>query len=239
MCPSGERQGTVPLMQEAQITIFTDDAHLFARLSRALVLWQESLCLRCRVARGGMAKADDAGDARALWLLDMALAPERLPAPDDKRVVVALAGDDRQALRAYRWHPAALLSPDFDWNDLCRALERCFDAWQLALSVLPPGCGGLPLCLLAYVEAAGRKSLLHTRADTLLVPVPFGALVEQLSAPPFFRCQRSYLVNLAGVEAIRGGKLLLRGGAELPVSRAAVEPLRRALDAWRQEREAL
>lgn len=224
-------------MPETQITVFTDDECLFARLSRALALWQESLCLRCRVMRGSA--ADAAADTGALWVLDMALARERLPAPDDKRLVIVLARDDAQALRAYRWHPAALLVPDFDWDALCGALGQCFDAWQAALSVLSFGRGELPLCLLAYAEAAGRKSLLHTRTDTLVVPIPFGTLVEQLNAPPFFRCQRSYLVNLSGAEAVKGGKLLLRGGAELPISRAAAEPLRHALDAWRQERRAL
>ena len=61
---------------------------------------------------------------------------------------------------------------------------------------------------------------IHLAGETQSFPISLAEAEALLPAGFFSRCHKSFLVNLAAVEDIGGGELLLRGGERLPVSRA-------------------
>lgn len=215
---------------KVQFAVYTDNESLYLRLSRALALWSETMCVVCRVRRGG----ETAEPSDSLAILDMGSGaiPRSIP---EGCAVIAAASDDEQCLRAYGYHARARLAPDFDAASLDLALGQCFDAWSAGLTCLElPRSAYFPLCRLEYVEASGRRSILHGAEDALIVPIPFGKLVAALPSPPFLRCQRSYAVNLGAAEAVSSGQLVLRDGTRIPVSRAEADGVRRELNSRRE-----
>jgi DNA-binding LytR/AlgR family response regulator len=69
-----------------------------------------------------------------------------------------------------------------------------------------------------YAEAMGDYSKVFTEEGRLVVKETLGALLQRLPES-FFRCHRSYLVNMAHVRQLRGNRILLSEG-EVPVGAA-------------------
>lgn len=85
-----------------------------------------------------------------------------------------------------------------------------------------------------WVEAADYYAALHAGAERYLLRESLGTLMERLPQRLFLRVHRSAIVNLARVERFvpapgGGGRLLLRDGSEVPVSRRRQAILRRRL----------
>lgn len=101
-------------------------------------------------------------------------------------------------------------------------------------------CRLVPLQQLVYCEVLGRKVYLHLQwPDGKMEIIDFYERLENLQSRlgvRFFRCHRSYLVNLAYVRGCSGGRLRLAQGEEIPVSRLREAELRQALLAAMQKR---
>ena len=57
----------------------------------------------------------------------------------------------------------------------------------------------------------------------------FGSVTAKELAERFYRCQRSFLVNLSYVVRIKGNCVVLKNGEEIPISRGAGEEIGKAI----------
>lgn len=91
------------------------------------------------------------------------------------------------------------------------------------------GCEVVPLDEIVYCEVLGRKIYIH-RSDGAVIDC-YGQLgeLERRVDRRFFRCHRSYLVNLRCVRGCRDGRVMLPEGETLPVSRMRERELTQAL----------
>lgn len=91
------------------------------------------------------------------------------------------------------------------------------------------GCEVVPLPDLIYCEVQGRKVYLHRRDGTVLDC--YGKLedLERRVDSRFFKCHRSYLVNLDYVRGYQDGQVTLSQGERIPVSRLRERELAQAL----------
>lgn len=64
------------------------------------------------------------------------------------------------------------------------------------------GIYNVPLHEIFFVECHQKKSLLHTRAGTLTLPLPLYQLKEVLPASIFLQTHRSFLVNMKRISHI-------------------------------------
>ena len=69
-----------------------------------------------------------------------------------------------------------------------------------------------------YCEVINRKLYLHTRDGVIDYYGKMEEIEKQLDSR-FFRCHRSYLVNLDYLKSYNHGQLLLTNGSQIPVSR--------------------
>lgn len=126
-------------------------------------------------------------------------------------------------------------------NRLRQALEKQAEPEQL---LIQRGQERLLVDLqqLVYCEVLGRKVYLHLQGpDGKTEVIDFYERLDNLQArldARFFRCHRSYLVNLAFVRGCSGGRLRLAHGEEIPVSRLREAELRQALLAAMQKGSA-
>lgn len=108
-----------------------------------------------------------------------------------------------------------------------RSLEQ-----RAAKSVVIQRGGSCEVVLLdqiVYCEVQGRKLYIHQKDGNVTDYYEKLENFEQRVDGRFFKCHRSYLVNLDFVRGCSGGRVILPEGAEIPVSRLRERDLTKAL----------
>ena len=88
---------------------------------------------------------------------------------------------------------------------------------------------GAALADIVYCEVRGRKVYVHRSGGDVLDYYDKLEDLERRVDRRFFKCHRSYLVNLDFVRGCRDGQVLLPGGGGIPVSRLRERDLTQAL----------
>ncbi len=91
------------------------------------------------------------------------------------------------------------------------------------------GCEVVLLSDIVYCEVLGRKVYLHKNDGTVSGYYDKLEDLERRVDGRFFKCHRSYLVNLDYVRGCRGGQVLLSQGERIPASRLRERELTQAL----------
>lgn len=76
----------------------------------------------------------------------------------------------------------------------------------------------VPLLSILYGESNGRKIILHTKKETLEFYEKMDNLQGQLGTG-FYRCHRSYLVNLGEIEGYDNSSIILKNGERIFLSK--------------------
>ena len=213
-------------IKPVEIAVRTRNGSLADRLERMLRRWADAACVLTARARDGE-RAD-------ILFLDA----DTCPPPENARpALVIISDDESRAIGAYQYHPTAFLHSRPTAADFRSAMTRCFPAWRDALNWLnlPGGREAfrLPMGGIQYVEASGRESVVYCDNASFTVPVPMGELARQLPEPPFFRCQRSFIIHMSAVRNVTEGNLIAAGdGRVIPVSRKRTDEFLKALEDW-------
>ncbi|MBQ6207837.1 MAG: LytTR family transcriptional regulator [Oscillospiraceae bacterium] len=213
-------------IKPVKIAVRTHNGSLADRLERMLCHWADAACVLTAHILDG-----ENGDI-LFWDADTCPPPDS-PCP----ALVVISDDESRAIGAYQRHPAAFLKSRLTAADFRSAMARCFPAWRDALNWLSLSNGRelfrLPMGGIQYVEASGRESAVYCENASFTVPAPMGKLAQQLPEPPFFRCQRSFIVHMSAVRDISEGTLITSGDRRLiPVSRKRMDEFRKALQHW-------
>lgn len=140
------------------------------------------------------------------------------------------------AVAAACLHPAGFVLPPPGQRQFNQIMGRVF-ADYAALSQAPAESflmlqnGGtvyrVPVRSVSYIEALDKKLNIWTGQQCLTVYEKLGR-VQALLGAAFFRCHRSYLINLACLERVdfAAMEITLQGGVRLPLSRSGKAPLK-------------
>jgi len=229
-------------MKMLRIALCDDEPYMLDELSARIAdcldgagRWDRSLSR----FRGGQALLDS-GERFDLAFLDIQMDP-----PDGLETAAALRERGDEALlvfmtvlrervfdafevRAFDY----LLKPP-DPARLRRTLDRALAALDRRAGKLLIQRGTarevVPLAEVAYCEVLGRKVYVHRTDGTVLDYYDRLEALERRLGSGFFRCHRSYLVNLDHVRGLNGGRVTLDGGGAVPVSRLRERDLTGAL----------
>lgn len=133
-----------------------------------------------------------------------------------------------------------LLKP-LDNGRLTRTVDRAVTALKKRSEktvLIRKGTGCLVIAFedIVFCEVIGRKTYLHTnKGETIDYYCKLEDL-EQTVDGRFFRCHRSYLVNLDHVRGLKDGNAILANGESVPVSRLREQKFTQALLAQMKER---
>lgn len=222
------------------VWLCTEDEGLHRQLSRQLGWWAESVCVKVRLLSWNR-RPERFQDVRGILFLDgdsvdlgglHALGQEKL-------AVVLISEDSSLCARMYRHHLAGFLSRPLTAQALWRVMDRCFPFWREGMRWLEVpsqrNVTRLPLCHLLWAEADNHGCILTCHRGSLRSGVSMGKLAQELPSPPFFQCQRSFIVHLGAVEELRGGELILRGeGKVISVGRKQLAKIQNALTLWKE-----
>lgn len=89
----------------------------------------------------------------------------------------------------------------------------------------------VPLDRILYVEAQRQFVAIHTKKQVYRMKASLGEVEAALDGR-FFRCQRSFLVNLGHVARIKSNCVVLRDGEEIPISRGMAQEIGKAIIQW-------
>lgn len=99
-------------------------------------------------------------------------------------------------------------------------------------------CEIIPLSQIVYCEVQGRKLYLHQSNGKILDYYNKLKDFEQCVDGRFFKCHRSYLVNLEYVRGYNAGQILLSQGEKIPISRLREQDLTQSLLYYMKERSS-
>lgn len=99
-------------------------------------------------------------------------------------------------------------------------------------------CTVVSLDHILFCEVQGRDLYLHRTSEGVLQCRERLEIFAQRLDERFFRCHRSYLVNLDHVRGIHAGRVVLSSDGDIPVSRLRERELRQAILRRMREREA-
>ena len=151
--------------------------------------------------------------------------------------IVFWAEDDSLARLAMRSHPRDFLLMPFSEEQFLAVMKKC-QSWADALRVFT--CSGaangrkLRCVEIQYVECVGHSCTIYCRDEALSMRRGMSEILQQLG-PGFLRCHKGFVVNMRCVEEVREKTLLLRNGAEIPLSPAQADNIGSQLRAYRQE----
>lgn len=216
-----------------RFAICDDEPHMLDRLSAQVEDCLGRLGRRdfqiSRFSGGGALL--DGGESFDLVFLDIQMPPpdgletaRALRRRGDGCLVVFLTVLRERVFDAFEVRAFDYLVKPADPARLRRTLERALEDLErrragTLLIQRGPDREVVPLDELVYCEVMGRKVYLHlTGGGVLDYYDRLGGLERRLGSG-FFRCHRSYLVNLDYVRGCGGGLVRLHGGGTVPVSR--------------------
>lgn len=145
----------------------------------------------------------------------------RTRAPDLPIILVSTSSEF--AVEGYNVHPLHYLVKPIPrerlQEALLYALQKAVPAAPLVVRG-PDATQVVPLHQILYIEVFDHQLKIHTLQGHILTAAgSLSQLQQELPAGQFFRCHKSYLVNLAQIEGIRRYQILLPGRRTIPVSK--------------------
>lgn len=167
--------------------------------------------------------------------MDGLTAAHRLRKLDSKVVLVFVTNLAQYAINGYEVRAVDFVVKPVNYGKFAFKLER-------ALKLTPPkdrpmvliktedGTVALEHSDVTYVEVQGHNLFYHTEEEIYRVRGSLKQAEEEFGKPPFFTCNKCYIVNLAFVEEVRDNVAVV-AGEEIVVSRPKKKTFMEALAA--------
>lgn len=146
-----------------------------------------------------------------------------------------------RVLDSFEVEPYDYLVKPVEEQKFVRTMERALKAMKRntgrnLLIQRGNSCRVVPLSQIMYFEVLSRKIYIHEKNGTIADYYDKLEHVQHQVDNRFFRCHRSYLVNLDHVRGCSGGLVLLANGEEIPLSRLRRQEFTQALLTHMKER---
>ena len=143
----------------------------------------------------------------------------------DKNCAIIFATNSRDhAVDGYGVHALQYLLKPLDKKSVGRALESALEYLSTKedrfLSLTnKQGVYRIGYADILYVESNARVASVHIQEkEPLIFYIQLDALEQQLDDERFYRCHKSFMVNLDHVYAVSGGKMVMANGQIIPIS---------------------
>ncbi len=106
------------------------------------------------------------------------------------------------------------------WEAMDRCLSRLGENAEHILQILSNhGKISIPTASINYIEVFNKVCIVHTDNQQFQTYTSLNMLFEQLDSHNFLRPQRSFVVNMKYIGSFLSGKLIMKNGMEISLSR--------------------
>ncbi len=163
-------------------------------------------------------------------------AARRLRKLDDRCEIVFATTSREHGMEGYELHAMDYLTKPFTQQDVDGAMEwflqkRAEQRRELLLRTQSAE-ESIPAQSIIYIESRGHTCLIHAADQDVSTRKGIDELASELSAA-FFRCHKSFLLNLAHAVRIEEKAFLMDDGSSVPISAANLSRSKSALLAWK------
>ncbi len=114
------------------------------------------------------------------------------------------------------------VSPDKLYATLERAVKNLAKKEKTLQVVFDRQTDFIPLSEILYIESQKQYVIIHTTENKYRMKCSLTEIMDELNEY-FFKCQRSFIVNLFYVAKIKADCVILKDGEEVPISRGMSE----------------
>lgn len=210
--------------------------------------------LKAGVFRGARAEGTRSSDTRTFdaIFLDIEMGPpdgletaRLLRSRGFEGLLIFITVLKERVFDSFEVQPFDYLVKPIESRKLCKTMDRALLALDKNKKegkkgnlIIQPGSGFqiIPFCQILYCEVLGHQIHIHQQSgETTAYYEKMTRLAQQVDRR-FFRCHRSYLVNLDWVRGHRNGQIILEGNEKVPLSRLREQDFTQALLAHMKER---
>ncbi len=170
--------------------------------------------------------------------LDGIEAARRLRRVDNRCEIVFATTSREHGMEGYELHAMDYLTKPFSQQDVDSAmdwfLQRRAEKRSELLVKNQLGEELIDMREIRYIESSGHLCSIHLPDRVVTVRRSIDELVLELN-DAFFRCHKSFLVNLAHAEGLGKNCFRMDDGGSVPISAARLSGSKSALLAWRTE----
>ena len=106
------------------------------------------------------------------------------------------------------------------WEAMDRCFSRLEENTKHILHILSNQSKiSIPTASINYIEVFNKMCIIHTDNQQFQTYAALNTLFEQLDSHSFLRPQRSFVVNMKYIDSFLSGKLILKNGMEITLSR--------------------
>ncbi len=175
-------------------------------------------------------KAHKRGKTWDLILLDIMMddgqdgiiVAECLRESGDETDLVFVSRSPEFALAGYRSYPVSYLLKPLTQETLGPILSRCLkrrkERPSLLLELLEGGITAILVSDIRYIEIFRRELVVHCKEKTVSCAGALKTVLDALPQENFYRCHRSFIINLGSVSGIQKYRFLLREEGEVPIA---------------------
>ena len=78
------------------------------------------------------------------------------------------------------------------------------------------------------IESIGHETMIHMSDEKIVCKKGISVLEQEVREEYFYRCHRSYLVNLSKINSISKKEVIVEGNISIPIARGKWEGLNKA-----------
>ena len=230
-----------------RIAIVEDESDSLERLAEAVQRWSGERGVKCEIVKyeDGMNFVSDYRPIYDVVLMDIEMpymngldAAKQLRKIDPNVALVFVTHLAKYALHGYEVDAVGYIVKPVEYPALARRLDKIaarreFAGGESAEYYVKTSAGTVRFMLgrLMYVEVMDHFLIYHTEDGTYRAYGQISREEQKLPSEYFFRCGKSYIVNLAYVTKISRGSVIV-GGDEVPVGRTRQKELKSAFNRY-------
>lgn len=150
----------------------------------------------------------------------------------DKIIIVFITGDKEYVFQGYEVQALDYILKPISKEKLFNILDKATEFTKKEDDVILLNCDGvmskfrqLDIC---SIESIGHEVIVHMIDKEIVCKSGISILEKKVKEEYFYRCHRSYLVNVSKISTISKKEVMLEGGLKVPIARGKWEGINRA-----------
>ena len=226
-----------------KIAICDDEKVELELISKYCKEWSKGIGEVCKIdvftsAEEFLFKYEDVKDYDVLFLdiqmkeLNGMELAKRLRKLGEEVVIVFITGDREYVFQGYEVQALDYIVKPVEKEKLFKAFNRVSEHSKKEYDYLFANCDGVTYKIkqldICCIESIGHETILHMIDKKIVCKKGISFIEKEVNEEYFYRCHRSYIVNISKIDSISKKEIIVEGGLNIPIARGRWEGLNKS-----------